>query len=59
MTKKIRDVKEIQARIDELERTYDARGGCQNPNNDVLLIERAALRWVLGYAGGIEHKGIW
>lgn len=60
MTKtKIREISEIKARIDELERTYDARGGCQNPANDMLLVERAALKWVLGGPGGIEHKGIW
>lgn len=59
MTNKIREIAEIKARIDELERAYDERGGATNPANDVLLIQRATLRWVLGYAGGIEHKGMW
>lgn len=56
---KMRDIKEIKARIAELERTYDDRGGCQNPQNEKLLIERAALIWVLGGTGAITHKGMW
>lgn len=54
-----RSPSEIKARIDELERTYDARGGCQNPANEVLLVERAALLWVLGGNGAVVHKGLW
>lgn len=56
---KMRDIKEIQARIAELERTYDGRGGSQNPQNERLLIERAALVWVLGGTGSVAHKGMW
>lgn len=57
---KIRDVKEIQARIAELERTYDLRGGCNGgPENQKLLIERAVLVWVLGGSNTIAYKGVW
>ena len=57
---KMRDVKEIQARIAELERVYDQRGGyAGGPANEKLLIERAALMWVLGGTGSVAHKGIW
>lgn len=56
----MRDVKEIQARIAELERVYDQRGGyAGGPANEKLLIERAALMWVLGGTGSVAHKGIW
>ncbi len=55
----MRDKKDVQARIAELEQIYDARGGAVNPQNDKLLIERAALVWVLGGVNTIAPKKLW
>mgnify|MGYP003289082525 CR=1 FL=1 len=59
-TIKIRSVAEIQSRIDQLERQYDAYAGNQAISEALLmqiLREIAALRWVLGGDGVIPYRG--
>ena len=59
-TIKMRSVAEIQSRIDQLERQYDAYAG-NRAISDALLMqilrEIAALRWVLGGDGVIPYRG--
>lgn len=59
-TIKLRSVAEIQSRIDQLERQYDAYAGNQAISEALLmqiLREIAALRWVLGGDGVIPYRG--
>ena len=59
-TIKIRSVAEIQSRIDQLERQYDAYAGNQAISEALLmqiLREIAALRWVMGGDGVIPYRG--
>jgi len=59
-TIKICSVAEIQSRIDQLERQYDAYAGNQAISEALLmqiLREIAALRWVLGGDGVIPYRG--
>ena len=59
-TIKIRSVAEIQSRIDQLERQYDAYAGNRAMSEALLmqiLREIAALRWVLGGDGVIPYRG--
>lgn len=59
-TIKIRSAAEIQSRIDQLERQYDAYAGNRAISEALLmqiLREIAALRWVLGGDGVIPYRG--
>jgi len=59
-TIKMRSVAEIQSRIDQLERQYDAYAGNHAMSEALLmqiLREIAALRWVLGGDGVIPYRG--
>jgi len=59
-TIKMRSVAEIQSRIDQLERQYDAYAGNRAMSEALLmqiLREIAALRWVLGGDGVIPYRG--
>ncbi|MBR4860065.1 MAG: hypothetical protein IKV10_02070 [Alphaproteobacteria bacterium] len=59
-TIKMRSVAEIQSRIDQLERQYDAYAGNRAISEALLmqiLREIAALRWVLGGDGVIPYRG--
>lgn len=59
-TIKMRSVAEIQSRIDQLERQYDAYAGNRAVSEALLmqiLREIAALRWVLGGDGVIPYRG--
>lgn len=59
-TIKMRSVAEIQSRIDQLERQYDAYAGNRAMSEALLmqiLREIAALRWVLGGDGVMPYRG--
>lgn len=59
-TIKMRSVAEIQSRIGQLERQYDAYAGNRAISEALLmqiLREIAALRWVLGGDGVIPYRG--
>lgn len=58
-TIKMRSVAEIQSRIDQLERQYDAYAGNRAASEVLMPILReiAALRWVLGGDGVIPYRG--
>ncbi|MBQ8729102.1 MAG: hypothetical protein IJY77_02285 [Alphaproteobacteria bacterium] len=59
-TIKMRSAAEIQSRIDQLERQYDAYAGNRAISEALLmqiLREIAALRWVLGGDGVIPYRG--
>lgn len=59
-TIKLRSVAEIQSRIDQLERQYDAYAGNRAASEAFMmqiLREIAALRWVLGGDGVIPYRG--
>lgn len=59
-TIKMRSAAEIQSRIDQLERQYDAYAGNRAISEAHLmqiLREIAALRWVLGGDGVIPYRG--
>lgn len=59
-TIKMRSVAEIQSRIDQLERQYDAYAGNRAISEALLmqiLREIAALRWVLGGDGVMPYRG--
>lgn len=55
---KMRTESEVKARIDDLERLYDARaaGDASQATLEPILREIAVLRWVLGGSGAIPFR---